>query len=176
MNPRQSPRRTKAVSCGLTLAVVLAPHTAEVASADPPADVPDWWRNTDSFYCPCANSGAGSSLLHYISPMLRDKIASFDELPKLLDEARQMGSDVVYLVDYWQGGYENKGDYEPYAELGGADDLGDALRAETLRQPTGHVRHALPLGRDALELGNPERQLAFLRNSRAREAQRESDR
>jgi hypothetical protein len=70
--------------------------------------------------------------------VFKGKLRSFRELPKLLDEARSLGSDIVYLYDYWEGRprvdadasgrgpkaplfppYFNKGDYFPRDDLGG---------------------------------------------------------
>ena len=48
-----------------------------------------------------------------------DETSSFVNLPNLLQEASQLGCNCIYLVDYWEGGYENKGDYVPRSDLGG---------------------------------------------------------
>jgi hypothetical protein len=68
------------------------------------------------------------------------RITSFRELYKLLEEATDLGTNVVYLWDYWegadQGGYPpywNKGDYIPRGDLGGAQALIDGI-AEVHRQ------------------------------------------
>mgnify|MGYP005831252609 CR=1 FL=1 len=84
-------------------------------------DTPKWWRETRSIYCPFAASGAGSALLKFPSDDIHSRIKSFEELPELLDDARKLGSNVVYLVDWWEGGYEMKGNYEPYAKFGGPE-------------------------------------------------------
>lgn len=106
----------------LSLLLLTGPLAAQPSAAER-EDIPAWWKESRAFYCPFANSGAGASLLRFPSPELRDRLESFDELPTLLEEARRLGTDVVYLVDYWQPGYEYKGNYEPYAELGGAPAL-----------------------------------------------------
>ena len=56
------------------------------------------------------------------------RINSFLELPNLLAEARALGTNILYLNDYWegtdQGGdipYANKGDYMPRSDLGGEE-------------------------------------------------------
>ncbi|RLT40189.1 MAG: hypothetical protein DWI57_08875 [Chloroflexi bacterium] len=63
------------------------------------------------------------------------RINSFLDLPQLLDEARQFGTNVVYLWDYWEGTkaggfppYWNKGDYKPRADLGGEQALIEGIR------------------------------------------------
>jgi len=55
---------------------------------------------------------------------------AFLELPRLLEDARAVGTDVVYLWDYWEASpfapephYFNKGDYIPRRDLGGASAL-----------------------------------------------------
>lgn len=51
------------------------------------------------------------------------KNPSFIYLPRVLDDARKLGCNCIYLVDYWEPNYENKGDYIPRADLGGPDAL-----------------------------------------------------
>ncbi len=84
-------------------------------------DIPDWWKRSRSIYCPFANSGAGASLMKFVSPSARDHLKSFEQLDEILDDARRLGSDVIYLVDYWSPGYEYKGNYILYPELGGEE-------------------------------------------------------
>jgi hypothetical protein len=57
----------------------------------------------------------------------KGRITSFFELPNLLDEAERLGTNILYLHDYWEGAQEgglppywNKGDYCPRSDLGGA--------------------------------------------------------
>ena len=64
------------------------------------------------------------------------RIRSFRELPKLLEEARMLGTNVVYLFDYWEGTdagghgpYFNKGDYFLRSDLGGEAAFIDGVRA-----------------------------------------------
>jgi len=64
------------------------------------------------------------------------RIRSFRELPKLLDEARKLGTNIVYLWDYWETSnfepiahYFNKGDYIPRRDLGGAAALAQGIQA-----------------------------------------------
>jgi hypothetical protein len=102
-----------------------------------PRDVPTWFREAATLYG-VGGVGGGAAYLafgpgpsglikRYRGP-LDTEIASFDELPSLLDKARQMGTDIVYLWDFWQGEpetgmppYWNKGDYVPRSDLGGPD-------------------------------------------------------
>ena len=77
----------------------------------------------------------------------KGRLRSFIELPDLLSEARSLGTDIVYLWDYWEGTpqvgadasgagplaplqppYFNKGDYIPRADLGGEDALKEGIR------------------------------------------------
>lgn len=118
---------------GLLLGVVLV---GAALRADPPSgvagegreDIPRWWRETRAFYCPFTNSGAGSSLMKYnAGGHLTDRLDHFHELPVVLDDARRLGTDVVYLVDYWQPDYEAKGEYIPYAKLGGKEGFREGI-------------------------------------------------
>lgn len=82
------------------------------------SDIPRWWQDTRSFYCPLANSGAGSSLMKYKTERT-EGFESFHDLDKMLMDARRMGSNVLYLVDYWEPDYEHKSDYRPKLKWGG---------------------------------------------------------
>lgn len=84
-------------------------------------DIPEWWQNTRAFYCPLANSGAGSSLMKYKTERLPAGFKSFSDLDLMLDDARAIGTNVVYLVDYWEPDYEHKSDYRPKAKWGGEE-------------------------------------------------------
>jgi predicted acyl esterase len=105
--------------------------------AAPVAAAPEWWTKARSLYCPAACSGAGSALMKFDGPELKDRITSFRDLPKLLDEAQSLGSNIIYLVDYWEGGYSNKGDYVPRADLGGPAAFAAGVKAVHARG--GHV-------------------------------------
>jgi hypothetical protein len=71
-------------------------------------------------------------------------IKSFRELPRFLEEAKALGTNIVYLVDYWEGAteggdpkYWNKGDYIPRADLGGEVALVEGIRK--IRENGGRV-------------------------------------
>ncbi len=92
---------------------------------------PDWFRRCPALYVPTAES-AGAGMLTYAGPTtttLHERIDSFDRLPELLDQAEALGTNTIYLVDYYQGWPEqprrffwiNKGDYAPRTDLGGAE-------------------------------------------------------
>lgn len=74
---------------------------------------------------------------HYTKPMgynlrgmrISEKIKSFTELPELLSQAQIVGSDLIYLADYWEGGYFNKGDYIPRSDFGGPEVFRDGIKA-----------------------------------------------
>ncbi len=86
------------------------------------AESPQWWKDTRAIYSSFALSGAGGPLMKYPSDDIKKKLnGSFENLPVLLDEARKLGTDCIYLVDYWEPEYENKGDYIPRADLGGPE-------------------------------------------------------
>ncbi|HPD31594.1 MAG TPA: DUF6259 domain-containing protein [Phycisphaerae bacterium] len=82
------------------------------------SDIPEWWRNTRAFYCPWENSGAGASLMKFKAH--RDEgFESFNDLDKVLDDARRLGTNVLYLVGYWEPDYEHKAEYRPKLKWGG---------------------------------------------------------
>jgi hypothetical protein len=64
------------------------------------------------------------------------RLSSFRDLPRILEEARDLGTNIVYLWDYWETSpfapiphYFNKGDYIPRRDLGGEQALIDGIRA-----------------------------------------------
>ena len=64
------------------------------------------------------------------------RIQSFLQLPKLLGEAQCLGTNIVYLTDYWEGTDQgndpwwwNKGDFQPRADLGGRDAFIEGINA-----------------------------------------------
>jgi hypothetical protein len=66
----------------------------------------------------------------------KGRIRSFRQLPLLLEDAQKLGTNIVYLFDYWEGvdeggypPYWNKGDYIPRSDLGGEDSLIEGIRA-----------------------------------------------
>ena len=105
---------------------------------------PAWLSDAGAVYT-AAGGGAGGIYLSlppaYLSKPEGEnrgssgRISSFCELPVLLDEANGLGTNILYLVDYWEGAgdlqpdgqpttyYVNKGDYTPRLDLGGACDL-----------------------------------------------------
>ena len=130
------------------------------AVVDPPT--PAWLREAGAIYA-SSGGGYGAIYLapefalvaanppetHKFAPNLRDRLAgllrhqrarrarpgaSFRSLPFLHKQARNLGTDVLYLADYWEPAtsapppdyddnerspYWNKGDYLPRQDLGG---------------------------------------------------------
>ncbi len=102
-----------------------------------PRDIPRWFREAVALYGVGGIGGGGAYLAYGPGPQgmvrryrgpLDTEISSFDELPTLLRKARAMGTDVLYLWDYWEGEpetgmppYWNKGDYVPRSDLGGPE-------------------------------------------------------
>lgn len=91
--------------------------------------VPPWLRGAGAIY---AYSGGGGGGIYLTQPPvgLKDRIPSFEALPQILDDAKRVGTNVVYLWDYWEGALEggqppywNKGDYVPRADMGGPEAL-----------------------------------------------------
>ncbi len=105
---------------------------------------PAWFRGAPAIYTP-GGGGAGGIYLSLpprnLGPWAGQPscIGNFGELPKLLQEAQSLGTNVLYLVDYWElpwecqkqppdAPYFNKGDYEPRSDLGGPAALIDGIR------------------------------------------------
>ncbi len=81
-------------------------------------DIPAWWQATRAFYCPWENSGAGGSLMKY--KIHRDgAFETFDDLDTVLDDAERLGTNVIYLVGWWEPEYEHKAEYATMARWGG---------------------------------------------------------
>ena len=102
-------------------------------------DAPAWFRTAGGVYCPSPRS-AGSALLMFAGSAewaLPRWIDHYRELPKLLVEARRLGTDILYLVDWYEPldgdppeeGVWNKGDYLPRSAMGGDPALRDGIRA-----------------------------------------------
>src|SRR5262249_47038500 len=99
------------------------------------SNVPSWLRNQGAIYTYAGGDLGGiydflptGSILH--------RLDSFRQLPRLLQEARTLGTNVIYLSDYWDGKGDPfvphewvKGDYIPRADLGGADALREGIAA-----------------------------------------------
>jgi len=115
---------------GLIALASICPQGAAFAQSRYPTrpDIPAWWQQTRSFYCPLANSGAGGSLMKYNSDK-RDNFTGFQDLPNMLEDARRLGSNCVYLVDYWDPDYPHKSDYHPKEAWGGPAGLAQGVTA-----------------------------------------------
>lgn len=111
------------------------------------ATSPEWFRRCPGLYVPTAES-AGAGMLTFAEQNARtlsSRIDSFRRLPELLDQAQAMGTDTIYLVDYYQGAPEapperswrNKGDYVPRADLGGPEAFKEGIAAVHARG--GHI-------------------------------------
>lgn len=103
-------------------------------------EVPGWFADAGAVYCPSPGS-AGASLLTFVeqdgSQALCRQIRSFHELPALLERGRELGTDVLYLVDTYDPlpgapcteAWRNKGAYVARADLGGPEALKAGIRA-----------------------------------------------
>ncbi|MGD8239168.1 MAG: DUF6259 domain-containing protein [Armatimonadota bacterium] len=109
------------------------PPTVEFAHS------PEWFRRCPALYVPTAES-AGAGMLTFAGPTtttLHERIDSFRRLPELLDQAEALGTNTIYLVDFYQGWpgqprryfWLNKGDYMPRSDLGGAEALKQGIDA-----------------------------------------------
>jgi hypothetical protein len=105
--------------------------------------VPEWFRDQGAIYS-YSGSGGGAIFMDYPVQSLAKRISSFYELPQLLDEAKSLGTNIVYLFDYWEGvkeggmpAYWNKGDYIPRQDLGGEKALQDGI--SKIHQANGRI-------------------------------------
>jgi hypothetical protein len=96
--------------------------------------VPAWFRDQGAIYG-FSGGGAGGIFLEQPGLGLKERIHSFLNLPQLLSEAQDLGTNIVYLWDYWEGAkqggdlpYWNKGDYIPRADMGGERDFIEGIR------------------------------------------------
>jgi hypothetical protein len=113
----------------LCFATASARGQVKVAGAERD-DIPGWWKKSRAFYCPYDNSGAGASLMQFqAGGSLPKDLKDFRGLPRLLDDARKLGTNVIYLVGYWQPGYEYKGEYIPYEKCGGEQAFREGIAA-----------------------------------------------
>lgn len=117
--PRYRPIVLKVIGLATILCHTIIPLNACVANHG--VKSPSWWLENRAIYASFALSGAGGSFMKFPGEDITKKLKSFDDLPVLLDDARKLGCNCVYLVDYWEGGYENKGDYVPRSDLGGSE-------------------------------------------------------
>ena len=115
-------------------------------------EVPTWFRECGGVYCADRTSTGGAIYLSYTDDKdLASVIDSFEELPKILKKAEKCGTNVIYLVDYYERAdisdvpnreltppdkfniYQysawNKGNYVPRSDLGGADALINGIKA-----------------------------------------------
>ncbi|MCB9687698.1 MAG: hypothetical protein H6738_10465 [Alphaproteobacteria bacterium] len=143
--PRPSPHRmplpTQRSGASLEPGTLFLPGQAQGRGLPPKAQAttPAWFRRAPAFFCPAPRTG-GSVMLTFTAGGrygLPHRLRSFTELPKLLAEARQLGTDIVYLIDWYEGAQGqdadeavwNKGDYVPRQDLGGADALREGIAA-----------------------------------------------
>ena len=73
------------------------------------AATPDWARSTPGWYIPNVLS-AGSCMLQF--PVKREYqlpslLKSFRDLPKLVAQAKSLGTEAIYLVDWYHHGWEH---------------------------------------------------------------------
>jgi hypothetical protein len=68
-------------------------------------DRPEWFRRAPGIYLATPVTSGGSSLLFSAKAKwaMPSRISHFKELPTFLDEAKKLGTNVLYLVDVYQG-------------------------------------------------------------------------
>jgi hypothetical protein len=93
---------------------------------------PAWFDNVGAIYSH-TGMGAGSIYLELGGITLSERLTSFLNLQDVLTDANQLNTNIVYLLDYWDGAsywdgtsckpttnqYLDKGDYVPRSDLGG---------------------------------------------------------
>jgi hypothetical protein len=100
--------------------ILLCLYTSCYSHSTSAVESPAWWQNNRAIYASFDLSGAGGPLMKFPSQDIKKKLkGSFENLPVLLQDARQLDCNCVYLVSYWEPNYENKGDYEIRLDLGG---------------------------------------------------------
>lgn len=115
------------------------PLRTSVPSVSPRLKQPDWLAHTPGIYCATPVSGGATTLCFTEGNRwaLNRQIDHFSRLPELLDKARALGLNTIYLVDWYAGdpqrppdaAWRNKGDYLPRADLGGEPALIEGIRA-----------------------------------------------
>lgn len=97
-------------------------------------EIPSWFREQGAIYG-FSGGGGGGIFLEYPAQSLDMRISSFLDLPILLNEAKRLGTNIIYLWDYWEGSlqggkppYWNKGDYIPRSDLGGETAFREGIR------------------------------------------------
>lgn len=93
------------------------------------AKIPAWFRDLGSIYTHVGDT-AGAIYLSFGKKSTKALIGSFENLPVLLHEAQSLGTDVIYLWDYWEGAHGNagKGDYIPRRDMGGEAAFREGIR------------------------------------------------
>jgi hypothetical protein len=113
------------------------PTTRGEGAKTPFANSPAWVPNTPGCYIPSTVS-AGVCMLDFpFITFLSKLIRNFRELPALLEQAQSLGTNCVYLVDWFEGKagappinyWMNKGDYVPRADVGGPAALKEGIAA-----------------------------------------------
>jgi hypothetical protein len=102
-------------------------------------DRPDWFRRAPAIYLPTVVT-AGASTMCFSEQdtwALPNRVGHFSEMPKFLDEAKKLGTNVLYIVDTFQGPddwkkadwRQWKENYIPRDDLGGPTELRKAIDA-----------------------------------------------
>lgn len=133
--------RTRAATGGAggELGTMFRPAKADPLPKVPWAETPPWFRDAGGLWCPAPRTG-GASLLLFTERgkwSLPNRIKNFRELPELHAHGKLLGTDIVYLIDYYEGlpGADpeeycwNKGEYVPRADLGGPEAFKAGIKA-----------------------------------------------
>ncbi|MHC4310093.1 MAG: hypothetical protein ACYSSN_09130 [Planctomycetota bacterium] len=93
-------RRNTIFTLGLLTALLVTISSAMAVES------PKWWKDSRSIYASFDLSGAGGPLMKFPSEDIKKKLGTFRNLPVLLQDARKLGCNCVYLVSYWEPDYE----------------------------------------------------------------------
>lgn len=108
------------------------------------AGIPEWFLEAGAVYSARREGSGGTYQAFPEEGSLLTRISHFNEMDKLLDEARDFGTDVILLVDYYEPAntegldislaneiksmpYWNKGDYVPRSDMGGPEAFRDGI-------------------------------------------------
>ena len=99
-------------------------------------EIPTWFKEAGAIYG-FSGGGGGAIYLAFPERSLHERIGNFQNLPQLLNEAKELDTNIIYIWDYWEGvsmgnrqpspgfsvtpswPYWNKGDYLPREDMGG---------------------------------------------------------
>lgn len=111
-------------------------------------EIPTWLRDAGAIYATNNGGVGGNYLLLKETETLYQRMGSFENLPKMLNKAEAMGTNVLLMVDWYEKAtisgednveigkiasvltpYWNKGDYIPRSDMGGEEAFKAGIQA-----------------------------------------------